>query len=139
MGLRMLVNEAVGIRRESQSIFLAGIDDSFDYRCDDMPGTLESVPREAFKILLAHTPELYEQADCLGVNLYLCGHTHAGQIRFPIVGSIRNNAECPAEYAYGHWRYKSVQGHTSAGIGCSGLPIRFNCPPEVTLLHLNRG
>lgn len=139
MGLRMLVNEAVEIRRGNQSVWLAGIDDPFDYRCDDLPGTLEFVPRDAFKILLAHTPELYAQAHDLKVNLYLCGHTHAGQIRFPIIGSIRNNAECPSEYAYGHWRYGNVQGHTSAGIGCSGLPIRYNCPPEVTLITLHRG
>ena len=138
MGLRMLVNEALEIRRGNQSVWLAGIDDPFDYRCDDLLGTLETVPRDAFKILLAHTPELYAQASQLGVNLYLCGHTHAGQIRFPIVGSIRNNAECPREYAYGHWRYENVQGHTSAGIGCSGLPIRFNCPPETTLITLHR-
>lgn len=138
MGLRMLVNEAVEIRRGQESLWIAGIDDPFDYRCDDLPGTLETVPEDAFKVLLAHTPELFGEAASFGIDLYLSGHTHAGQIRFPVVGSVRNNAECPKEYAYGHWRHRRMHGYTSAGIGCSALPIRFNCPPEVALIHLHR-
>lgn len=137
MGLRMLINAAVEIRRGSQSIWLAGVDDPFDYQCDDLPGALQNIPANAFKILLAHTPELYEPAAQRGIDLYLSGHTHAGQIRFPLVGSIRNNADCPSAYAYGHWRHKEMHGYTSAGVGCSGLPVRFNCPPEVTLIRLS--
>jgi predicted MPP superfamily phosphohydrolase len=137
MGIRMLINDAVEIRRENQSIWVIGIDDPFDYKCDDLPGALQTVPASAFKVLLAHTPELYEPAAQRGVNLYLSGHTHAGQIRFPIVGSIRNNADCPSEYAYGHWQYKKMHGYTSAGVGCSALPIRFSCPPEITLIRLS--
>lgn len=138
MGIRMLVNEAVEIRRGTQSVYLAGIDDPFDYKCDDLPGTLQTVPANAFKILLAHTPELYEPASQLGVNLYLSGHTHAGQIRFPWVGSLRNNANCPPAYAYGHWQHKEMHGYTSAGLGCSSLPVRFNCPPELVVIRLLR-
>ena len=137
VGLRMLINDAVEIRRGAQSIWLAGVDDPFDYQCDDLPGALQTVPANAFKILLAHTPDLYEPASQLGVGLYLSGHTHAGQIRFPIVGSIRNNADCPSAYAYGHWQHGKMQGYTSAGVGCSSLPVRFNCPPEVTLIRLS--
>jgi predicted MPP superfamily phosphohydrolase len=137
MGICMLINDAVEIRRGTQSIWVAGVDDPFDYQCDDLPGALQNVPADAFKILLAHTPELYEPAVQMGVNLYLSGHTHAGQVRFPVVGSIRNNADCPSEYAYGHWRHKTMHGYTSAGVGCSSLPIRFNCPPEAVLIRLS--
>jgi uncharacterized protein len=139
IGIRMLVNESVEIRRGDESIWIVGIDDPFDYQCDDLPGALADVPLQHFKVLLAHTPELYQSASDLGIDLYLCGHTHAGQIRFPIVGSIRNNASCPKEYAYGSWRHGSMQAYTSAGAGSSGLPIRYNCPPEVTLIELRRG
>jgi uncharacterized protein len=138
IGIRMLINEAVEIQRGNQSIWLAGIDDPFDYKCDDLPGALQTVPANTFKILLAHTPELYEPASELDVNLYLSGHTHAGQIRFPLVGSIRNNADCPSAYAYGYWQYRQMRGYTSAGVGCSALPIRFNCPPELTMIRLLR-
>jgi predicted MPP superfamily phosphohydrolase len=139
IGIRMLVNESVEIRRGDESIWIVGIDDPFDYQCDDLPGALADVPLQHFKVLLAHTPELYQSASDFGIDLYLCGHTHAGQIRFPIVGSIRNNASCPKEYAYGSWRHGSMQAYTSAGAGSSGLPIRYNCPPEVTLIELRRG
>jgi predicted MPP superfamily phosphohydrolase len=139
MGIRMLVNESVEIRRGNESIWIAGVDDPFDYKCDDLPGALANVPPNDFKVLMAHTPELFQQASDNGIGLYLCGHTHGGQIRFPVVGSLRNNIECPKEYAYGAWRYGSMQGYTSAGAGCSALPVRYNCPPEVTLIELRHG
>lgn len=136
MGVRMLVNEAVEIEQANAALWLAGIDDPFGYECDDLPGALSAIPRDAFKVLLAHTPELYADAAARGVHLYLCGHTHGGQIRFPGIGSIRNNARCPRAYGYGLWTYRGMQGYTSAGLGCSTLPIRFNCPPELVLLEL---
>jgi uncharacterized protein len=138
MGVRMLVNEAVEIKQRHASIWLAGIDDPHGYECDDLPSTLSSVPSAAFKVLLAHTPELYFDAAARNVQLYLCGHTHGGQIRFPGIGSIRNNARCPRAYGYGPWSHREMQGYTSAGVGCSSLPIRFNCPPEVAIIELRR-
>ncbi len=138
-GVRMLVNEAAEIDMGGDAtLALVGVDDPFDYRCDDLPGALSSVSGNAFKILLAHAPELYDQAAESGVHLYLSGHTHGGQIRFPVVGSIRNNAKCPRGYAYGHWSHRGMQGYTTAGAGCSSLPVRFNCPPELALIELRK-
>ena len=139
MGIRMLINEAVQITKGPDSLWLAGVDDPFDFRTDDLPGALESVPPNSFKVLLAHSPDLYTEAAAGGVSLYLCGHTHAGQIRLPVVGSIRHNADCPKEFSYGHWTYGDMHGYTSSGIGCSGLPIRYNCAPEVIVIELRRG
>ncbi len=138
MDVRMLVNDAVEITEGRDSLWLAGLDDDFSYQTDDLPGTLSSVPPDAFKILLAHSPELYSAAAARGVDLYLCGHTHAGQIRFPRIGSLRNNANCPPEYTYGHWIHDEMQGYTSSGIGCSSLPVRYNCAPEIVLIELRR-
>jgi predicted MPP superfamily phosphohydrolase len=138
MGVRMLVNESVEIGREPDSLAIIGVDDPFDYRCDDLPQALAALDPPAFKVLLAHAPELYEEAAASGIDLYLAGHTHGGQIRLPIIGSIRNNARCPRRYAYGSWRHRTMQGYTSAGVGCSSLPIRYNCPPEVVLIELHR-
>ncbi len=138
MGVRMLVNEAVEIHQANASMWLAGIDDPFGYECDDLPGTLSKIPQGAFKVLLAHTPELYADASARGVQVYLCGHTHAGQIRLPGIGSIRNNAHCPRAYAYGHWTHREMHGYTTAGVGCSSLPVRYNCPPELAMIELRR-
>jgi len=138
MGLRMLVNEAVELHRGHASIWLSGVDDPFDFRCDDLTGALSSVPPDRFKILLAHSPQLFEEASDGGVQLYLCGHTHAGQVRFPFIGSLRHNADCPKEYSFGHWKHGNMHGYTSAGTGCSMLPIRFGCPAELVLIRLRR-
>jgi predicted MPP superfamily phosphohydrolase len=99
---------------------------------------MEGVPAGAFKILLAHAPELFKEADALGIQLNLSGHTHAGQLRLPGIGAIRQNARCPKQFAWGAWQYGRLQGHTSAGVGCSTLPIRFCCPPEIVILELHR-
>lgn len=137
MGVRMLINDAAAIPSAGNpSLWLIGVDDPFDFRCHDLPAALSDVPRDAFKVLLAHAPELYEQAADNGIALYLSGHTHGGQIRFPLIGSIRNNANCPRDYAHGHWKHGDMQGYTSAGAGCSSLPVRFNCPPEVVVFEL---
>ena len=138
LGVRMLVNEAVELAQDLAPLWLLGVDDPYDFQCDDLGRALASVPPDSFKVLLAHAPEIYEEAERAAIDLYLCGHTHAGQIRLPGIGAIRQNARCPREYAAGHWRHGRMQGHTSAGVGCSGLAIRFGCPPEVALIELRR-
>jgi predicted MPP superfamily phosphohydrolase len=138
MGIRMLINEAVEIQRGRESVWLAGIDDPFDYKVDDIPGALAQVPDAGFKILLAHTPDLYEDAADRDVHLYLCGHTHGGQVRLPYIGAVRSNAKCARRYTYGYWNFAGMHGYTSGGVGCSSLPIRLNCPPEIVLLTLRR-
>jgi uncharacterized protein len=70
------------------------------------------------------------------VHLYLCGHVHAGQIRLPLIGAILTNADCPRSYTQGDWQHHSMRGYTGAGVGCSFLPVRFNCPPEITVIEL---
>ncbi len=95
MGVRMLINESAEISKGNASLWLIGVDDPFDYQCDDLDSALEFVPSDEFKILLAHAPELYSEAAEGNIDLYLCGHTHAGQIRIPGIGSLRHNAKCP--------------------------------------------
>ncbi len=140
MGVRMLVNEAVEIKQNGSSLWVAGLDDQFDYRRADLPLALEDVPgnQERFVVLLAHDPQLYRIAAQSGIALYLCGHTHAGQIRLPLIGAAKKNAAAPRKFIQGQWRYRQMQGYTSWGLGCSTLPIRFNCPPEIALLELRR-
>jgi uncharacterized protein len=138
LGVRMLINEAAEIFLGDESLHVIGVDDPHFYGCDDLEGALEGVPEDGFKVLLAHTPEIYEKAARSGINLYLCGHTHAGQIRLPIIGEILQNADCPRAYAQGEWRHDRMLGHTSAGVGCSVVPVRYNCPPEIPVIELAR-
>ena len=137
-GVRMLMNESQAINRRDSRIWIFGVDDPYDYRCDDLPKAADGIPANEFKILLAHTPSLYREAAALGTQLYLCGHTHAGQIRVPGIGAIKKNGSFPKRFVQGKWSYGDLQGYTSWGAGCSTLPIRFNCPPEVTQIRLIR-
>ena len=136
MGVRMLVNDAIQVRRGRESIWVIGVDDPHYYGCDDLPGALENVPSEAFKILLVHSPEIIEEAAGAGIDLYLCGHTHGGQIRLPLLGPLISNSNCARKYTSGRWQHKQLQGYTSPGVGTSGVPVRFFCPPEIGLIEL---
>lgn len=138
LGVEFLINEAVELRRGQESIWVAGTDDSYDYRCDDLDRAMEAIPAGAFRVLMAHAPDLYQRAEAAGVNVYLCGHTHAGQVRLPWIGSVIENSDAPRGFTQGYWHHGRMRGYTSAGIGCSMLPIRFNCPPEIVVLELRR-
>jgi len=136
LGVKMLINQALELRSGEESIWIIGVDDPHFYGCDDLPAALKDVPPEALKILLVHTPELIKEAEESGVDLYLCGHTHGGQICLPFLGPLIINANCPRAYARGLWTYKTLRGYTSPGVGTSGVPVRFFCPPEIGLLEL---
>jgi predicted MPP superfamily phosphohydrolase len=138
LGVRMLINETAEISRGDESLYVIGVDDPHCYGCDDLEGALEGVPEDGFKVLLAHTPEIFEKAARSGIHLYLCGHTHAGQIRLPVIGEVFQNADCPRAYAQGEWRHNRMLGQTSAGVGCSVVPVRYNCPPEIPVIELAR-
>jgi len=61
MGIRILLNESEAISRDSQSIYLAGIDDAHYYRADNIDKAASDIPQDGFSILLSHTPEIYRQ------------------------------------------------------------------------------
>ncbi|HSF30247.1 MAG TPA: metallophosphoesterase [Candidatus Tectomicrobia bacterium] len=136
LGVRMLINAALELRCGRDSAWVIGVDDPHYYGCDDLPAALRHVPADAFKILLVHTPEIIKEAEAYGIDLYLCGHTHGGQICLPFVGPLVINANCPRMYARGVWQYKQLHGYTNPGVGTSGVPVRFFCPPEIGLIEL---
>jgi len=136
LGVTMLVNQSLELRHGGETIWLVGLDDPHYYGCDDLPGALSAVPPEAFKILLVHTPEVLAEAEASGVDLYLCGHTHGGQICLPFIGPVITGANCSRRYVRGAWQYRRMQGYTSAGVGVSVVPVRFFCPPEISLIEL---
>ena len=137
-GVRMLTNRHELLRFRGAAVCLAGVDDPHMFRCADVATALEGAPPDAFRILLAHSPEAVEEAAAHGVRLYLCGHTHGGQIRFPGVGAVMLNTRAKRRHAQGRWRVGEMEGYTSPGAGTSNIPVRFNCPPETTLIRLIR-
>ena len=138
MGVRMLINQWEKISHNGESIWIAGVDDPHFYGCDDLDKAMAGIPPDAFTILLVHSPELYREAQERGVNLYVCGHTHAGQLCLPLLGPLLINAQCQRAFCSGSWQYKNMAGYTSSGAGSSMVPVRFCCPPEITLIELRR-
>ena len=136
LGVTMLMNQSLELCHGGDTIWLVGLDDPHYYGCDDLPGALRDVPEETFKLLLVHTPELLAEAEASGVDLYLCGHTHGGQICLPLIGPLITGVKGRRRYVRGAWRYKRMQGYTSAGVGVSVVPVRFLCPPEIVLIEL---
>lgn len=139
MGVRMLLNELVTLERERSRIYVAGIDDAHFYRVDNIEKAAGDIPEDCFSILLSHTPEIYRQAAHAGFDLLLSGHTHGGQICLPGGVPVTLDAALPRSMGRGAWRYGEMAGYTSAGAGSSIVPVRFNCPPEITLHHLRHG
>jgi len=139
MGIRVLLNECETIVREDQRIYLAGIDDAHFFRVDNIEKAALSIPRGEFSILLSHTPEVYRQAAQANFDLMLSGHTHGGQICLPGSIPIKLEAVLPRRMGAGPWQYNDMTGYTSVGAGSSVVPVRLNCPPEITLHHLRRG
>jgi predicted MPP superfamily phosphohydrolase len=138
MGIRMLFNECVPLSRNDSRIYLAGIDDAHFYRTDDIEKTAKQIPGGAFSILLSHTPEVYRKAASAGFNLMLSGHTHGGQLCLPGGIPIKLEARLPRSLGAGAWQHGRMAGYTSVGAGTSLLPVRLNCPPEITLHTLRR-
>jgi len=139
MGIRMLLNESEVIVRGDQQIYLAGIDDAHCFKADDIEKAALRIPHGEFSILLSHTPEIYRQAAHADFNLLLSGHTHGGQICLPGSIPIILDAVLPRRMGAGAWQYHDMAGYTSVGAGSSVVPVRLNCPPEITLHCLRSG
>ncbi len=137
INIRMLINASCMIQRENDQIRLIGTDDVHYYYTDQALHALEYA-ESGFSIALVHSPELYDKAALMGVDLYLCGHTHAGQICLPGGFPIIRHLNRGRKYFRGRWQYQGMQGITNAGAGTSGIPVRFNTRSEVLLHTLKR-
>ncbi len=138
-GMLMLINDALNIRHNGEEIWIVGVDDPHYYKVNDACQAYKNVPESNFSIFLAHSPEAYKEAASHKAQLYLCGHTHGGQVCFPAGRPILTNSRAPRYTAAGKWTYKGMTGYTSRGAGASSVPLRFNCPGEITLLTLRKG
>ena len=138
LGVRVLANETVAVRRGGEALHLTGFDDVHYYYTDATDAAAKAAP-PGFKIALVHSPEFALHAARAGYGLYLCGHTHGGQICLPGGRPILTASSFGHRYAAGVWRRRQMLGYTSRGAGASGLPVRFFSRGEVTVITLRRG
>ncbi len=137
MGIRMLINENVVFERGGERLRIVGTDDVHYYYTDQSLHALE-VAAEGCTVALVHSPELYDAAAEAGVDLYLCGHTHGGQIVLPGGMAPLKHLRAGRHLFSGQWRHRQMHGITNCGAGTSGIPVRFNTRGEVLALELRR-
>ncbi len=95
----------------------------------------------AFNICLTHAPGLIDEAARAGFDLYLCGHTHGGQVRLPVWGALLTLAVHGKRFESGRYVIGGMTAYVTRGVGLEGgmAPrVRFLCPPEVVLIEIER-
>jgi uncharacterized protein len=136
IGLPVLANSSVVIRKGAARLLVAGVTDpaARHYDPQHMPRPDVAMGREPadFRLLLAHHPQLAAAAAQAGYDLQLSGHTHAGQF-FPWTLAVRI---VHAPHVAGLSREGRMWVYVSAGTGTWGPPVRFGTTPELTLLRL---
>jgi uncharacterized protein len=136
-GLPVLRNTAVPLERSSQRLWLVGLGSACVKDADPERAIPDSAlrDREAM-IVLAHEPDILPEIAKYGPDLMLSGHTHGGQVRIPFLPPAFL-PDYGKKYVEGWFRYGSTQLYVNRGIGTIGVPLRVNCPPEITLLTLS--
>ncbi len=144
-GVTILENRALRVSTRGNShIWLIGLGDQYGEACqihgtgrrDDLEAALSQVEDDkAPRILLAHEPDIFPEAQEF-VDLTVSGHTHGGQVRLPFVGALTIPSQLGRKYAKGAFEENGSNLIVGSGLGCSGLPIRFLCRPELLLVEI---
>ncbi len=134
LGIRILENERVVVRRGEESLAIIGINDPVSHDSDIRTAS-DMVPDGAFRILLAHRPtHLAEHAAC-GVRLQLSGHTHGGAV----IGLDRLVARANEGHVRGLYSEHGISLYVNSGTGqWAGFPTRLGVSPEITIITLRR-
>lgn len=131
-----LRHKSVAIELAGSRIWLGGAGDLWRDELG-IDSAFEGVPEHECKILLAHNPDSADHKFSTRVDLVLSGHTHGGQINIPFLGTpvlpVKNR-----RYSCGFVRGRKTNVFISRGIGWGALPFRFNCSPEIAVLHLTQ-
>jgi uncharacterized protein len=125
--VKVLNNQVETLQRQSAQLHVGGVDDIWANR-DRLDQVLAA-------ILLAHEPDFADQSAATGrFDLQLSGHSHGGQVSLP----FRKRTLPPLAYHYpiGQYKVGAMIQYTNRGVGVSGLRLRFNCRPEITVFTL---
>ena len=135
-GITVLINEGMRFEKNGSAFWLAGVDDTM-VGLEDIPLALAGARQDEMKLLLAHNPIVLRRAARASVDLILSGHTHGGQVAIRGERSAVRGAR--KRLLKGHGRLGNTQIYVNRGLGTVVLPIRYGCPPEISLLELRSG
>jgi uncharacterized protein len=134
--IRVLRNAAARIDLRGDSLWIGGVDE-YMYGQSDILKAMQDVPRSQPRILLAHNPEIINDAVGHQVDFVLAGHTHGGQIKIPYMRSLNIVTQPGREILEGFVRSGKTQMYISRGIGKVVVPVRILCPPEIPVFYLH--
>lgn len=135
--IRVLRNSHFALRRRAHILWIAGVDDLW-WEADDFSAALHGLPAGDAKILLCHNPVGIRAAADHGVDFVLSGHTHGGQVKLPLVGTVFGRSKLGERFVEGWNRLNGTQIYISRGIGKVLVPVRLGCPPEIACFRLRR-
>ena len=137
-GVKDLTNTVFTLHRDGSSLHLCGVDDIWkgDVRLNDVIAKLDN---HSAAILLAHEPDFADTSAATGkFDLQISGHTHGGQVNLPFFGPpVR--PYLGQKYPIGLYKIGNMYQYTNRGVGMARLPLRVNCPPEITIFVLESG
>lgn len=131
-GISVLINEGVRFEARGAKFWLCGVDDYMVGKTDLKTALLGSNEDE-FKLLLAHNPQIVRPAARFGIDLMLSGHTHGGQVK---IRDEEKRILPRRRLSSGLHRRKNTQIYITRGIGTVVVPVRYQCPPEISLIEL---
>ncbi|GGF12353.1 putative metallophosphoesterase YkuE [Halobacillus andaensis] len=135
-GFTLLKNEVTELRKDGESISLAGLDDIM-LGSPNISGTLNQLNDDTFSILLVHEPDIADRVKDYPVDVQLSGHSHGGQVRIPVIGSMVT-PPYGEKYVDGkHLISDRLTLYISRGIGTTRMPYRFLCKPEYSVYTLS--
>ena len=138
-GVKLLRNDALKIQKGTSFINLIGVDDIPMSGSPEpyLQRALSSVQNPNPRILLCHKPYYLDSFAAHNIDLTLAGHTHGGQVVFARIGNLTvSPASLFSKYVWGLYKSGESQMYVTRGIGTVGVPIRINCPPELTKITL---
>ncbi len=134
-GIVELANEVRTVRRGSSGLHVAGVDCMYMGR-DRLGAVLDALPGEGAAVLLAHEPDFALSSGATGrFDLQLSGHSHGGQVRFPLLGALLYPRHSRV-YPDGLYEVRGMHAYTSRGLGTVLSHLRANCRPEISVLTL---
>ncbi|HSD80373.1 MAG TPA: metallophosphoesterase [Solirubrobacteraceae bacterium] len=136
-GIPVLENDALPVAGAPEPLWVAGVADERE-RLADVAAALLPVPAGAAVLLLSHDPDVFPRVPPR-VALTVSGHTHGGQVNIPLLRRAVIPSRYGERYSDGHVVEGGRHLYVTAGVGTSGLPLRFLRPPEIVVLTLRSG
>lgn len=135
-GAELMHNRHRLIRRGDAALAIAGVDD-FTHGAVRPREALRDVPADVPRVLVSHNPDLVEYLPAdLRVDLVVSGHTHNGQVHWPIIGPLTVPSQFGRRYMHGLRQVGERWIYVSAGVGSSAMPLRWGNPPELPVIRL---